>query len=186
MTKYLDVKDGDLLAAEPFMTGGPFKKSVILMCEHSRDEGSLGFIVNRGTQFRLDSLIKDFPDCDFPVFYGGPVATDTIHYIHRVGDLLEDSKLITSGIYWGGDFNKIKYLVQHGLIKSFDIKFFIGYSGWSPGQIYDELKDGTWIVTDTDVNYVFNTKPTTWTDVVESQGYTYKVIADMSDKLNFN
>lgn len=182
----LDLKEGNLLAAEPFMAGGPFKKSVILMCEHSRDEGSLGFILNRGTQFKIDTLIKDFPECDIPVFYGGPVATDTIHYIHRVGDLLENSREVYPGIFWGGDFTKLKVLIENGVINPFDIKFFIGYSGWSPGQIYDELESGSWIVADTDINFVFNTKPSTWSDVVETKGNSYKVIADMSDKINFN
>jgi putative transcriptional regulator len=182
----LDVKEGDLLAAEPFMIGGPFKKAVILMCEHSRDEGSLGFIINRGTQFKIDSLIQDFPECDIPVFYGGPVATDTIHYVHRVGALLDNSKEVYPGIFWGGDFEKLKFLIKTEVIKPYDIKFFIGYSGWSPGQIYDELETGSWIIAETDINYVFKSKPSTWSDVVESKGTSYKVIADMSDKINMN
>ena len=156
------------------------------MCDHSRDEGSLGFIINKGTSYQIDRLIDDFPECDFPVFYGGPVATDTIHYVHRLGDLIENSREVVDGVYWGGDFEKIKILIKEGVIQSYDIKFFIGYSGWSPGQIYEELESGSWLVTEADINYIFNTKPTTWTEVVESKGMTFKVIAAMVDKINMN
>lgn len=181
-----DVKEGDFLAAEPFMMDAPFKKTVILMCEHSRDEGSLGFIINKATQFKIYDLIKDFPDFDAPVFYGGPVGTDSIHYVHRLGDLLENSKEVAPGVFWGGDFNKLKFLIQNEVIKSFDIKFFIGYSGWSPGQIYEELNEGTWIVTPADINYIFNAKASTWADVIEAKGQTFKVIADFSDLISLN
>ncbi len=181
-----DIKQGNVIAAEPFMTGGPFKKSVVFICEHSRDEGSLGFIVNRGTNMTISELLSDLEGCDNAVFYGGPVANDTIHYLHRVGDLLPNSKEVIPGVFWGGDFDRLKVLLSNGVINPFDIKFFIGYSGWSPGQIYDELNEGSWIVAESDINYVFNSKPSTWADVIETKGESFKVMAEMSDKISMN
>ena len=60
---------------------------------------------------RVTELIEDFPDIEADVFFGGPVQTDTIHYIHTAGDLLDDSVQITNNVYWGGSFEKLKFLI---------------------------------------------------------------------------
>ncbi|MBL7792479.1 MAG: YqgE/AlgH family protein, partial [Saprospiraceae bacterium] len=128
-----EVKNGSLLIAEPFMLDPNFKRAAVLLCEHS-PEGSIGFILNKPLGMRIDELIEDFPEFDSEVFFGGPVQTDTIHYIHCVGDLLEESVKLTDGVYWGGDFEKLKFLISSQLILPQDIRFFLGYSGWSEGQ----------------------------------------------------
>ena len=136
MTKR-EIKTGSVLLAEPFMFDSNFKRSAILLCEHN-EEGSIGFILNKELDMQVDELIADFPSFDGKVFFGGPVQTDTIHYIHNVGNLLEDSVKVVPGVYWGGDFEKLKFLIQSDMIKPHNIRFFVGYSGWSDGQLGDE------------------------------------------------
>ncbi|MCL4153824.1 UNVERIFIED_CONTAM: hypothetical protein GTU68_050649, partial [Idotea baltica] len=84
-----------------------FHRGVVLLCEHHA-EGSLGFIINKPLEMSLNELVEDFPEIESPVYYGGPVGNDTLHYIHNVGELLPDSVEVAPGVYWGGDFHKLK------------------------------------------------------------------------------
>jgi putative transcriptional regulator len=121
------------------------------------------------------------------LFYGGPVATDTIHYIHNVGDLLEESVEVMSGLYWGGNFEKLKFLITSELITTKNIRFFVGYSGWSAGQLDEELKTGSWITSEMHPNYAFKSKPKgLWKQAMKNIGNTYTVIAQMPDSFILN
>ena len=108
---------------------------------------------------KINELIGDFPEFQAKVYYGGPVQTDTIHYIHNVGSLLDDSNEVCDGVYWGGDFEKLKFLISSKLVKPHNIRFFVGYSGWSDGQLRSEMGIGSWVVADMEPNYIFKTKP---------------------------
>jgi len=175
------VKKGRVLLAEPFMLDQNFKRAVILLCEHEMD-GSLGFILNKPLEMTVNELIADFPTFDAPAFYGGPVKTDTIHYIHNVGDLLEGSKRIARGVYWGGNFDQLKSLIKSGLIEPQDIRFFVGYSGWDFGQLAEEMKLRSWVVANMDVNYIFNSKiKKLWQNIMRNKGNAYSVIAQMPE-----
>ena len=163
-----------------------FKRSAVLLCEHN-EEGSLGFILNKRLEMRVDELIADFPEFDAEVFFGGPVQTDTIHYVHNVGELLEESMMVAEGVFWGGNFEKLKFLITSQLIKPENIRFFVGYSGWSEGQLLDELTYGSWVVAEMDTNYLFKSKPEDlWQQIMGNKGDTYSVIAQMPDDANWN
>jgi len=177
---------GKVLLAEPFMLDPNFKRSVIVLTEH-QSEGSVGFIINKKLDMQVSDLIPDFPDFNSPVYYGGPVQNNTIHYIHNVGDLLEDSLKVHPGVYWGGDFEKLKFLIGSKMIMSENIRFFLGYSGWSSGQLDSELVSGSWVTADMHANYLFNSKPTQlWQKVMNHKGNLYSVIAQMPEGVIWN
>lgn len=183
----MKAKTGDVLLAEPFMLDPHFKRGVVLLCDHTIEEGSVGFILNKPISSKVNELINDFPDFDAHIYYGGPVATDTIHYIHNVGDLLEESTEIISGVYWGGNFEKLKFLISSELIRPENIRFYVGYSGWSAGQLDEEIKTGSWVISDMHPNYAFKTKPKLlWKKVMKNKGETYTVIAQMPDSFILN
>jgi putative transcriptional regulator len=185
--KGIKITTGNLLIAEPFMQDPTFKRSVILLCEHTIEEGSIGFVLNKPINMNIDELVADFPEFESEVYYGGPVATDTIHFVHNVGNLLEDSVEVSRGIYWGGDFNKLKFLIESELIKSVNIRFFVGYSGWTSGQLNDELKYGSWVISDMHPNYLFKSKPSKlWKEVLHNKGENFSVIAQMPDSNSQN
>ncbi len=172
--------------SDPFMLDSNFKRSAILLCDH-RPESTVGFILNRPLGMKINQLVADFPEFNSEVFFGGPVATDTIHYVHNVGQMLDDSIKVMSGIYWGGDFKKLKFLIQSELIKPENIRFFVGYSGWSEGQLADELEIGSWFVTRMHANYLFKSKPKTlWKQITHNIGNNYTVIAQMPDPVCLN
>lgn len=180
------VTKGKVLVAEPFMLDPNFKRGVVLLCEHEK-EGSVGFILNKILDMQINELIADFPDFESSVYYGGPVQKDTIHYIHNVGQLLDDSTEVCPGVFWGGSFEKLKFLIESQLIESKNIRFFVGYSGWSEGQLDSELELGSWMLGEMHANYLFKNKPQTlWKKVLQNKGDTYSVIAQMPDALSFN
>ena len=180
------ISKGKILIAEPFMVDPNFKRSVVLMCEHE-EEGSLGFILNKSLDMKVNELIADFPEIDASVYYGGPVQTDTIHYIHNVGDVLDESMKVMNGVYWGGDFEKLKTLINSELVQPHNIRFFVGYSGWSYGQLKDEFELGSWLTENMDANYLFKIKPKTlWQKVLQDKGDAFSVIAQMPDSSSWN
>lgn len=177
---------GNVLVAEPFMIDPNFKRGVVLLCEHS-DQGSVGFVLNKKLDMEVTELLADFPEFDANVYFGGPVQTDTIHYIHRKGDLLEDSVEVINGVFWGGDFDKLKFLISTKMIGPKDIRFFVGYTGWSGGQLNQEMRLGSWVLAEMFPNYLFQTKPSDlWHQVMTHKGNAYSVIAQMPDAQNAN
>ncbi len=172
------VTQGKILIAQPFMDDSFFKRAVVGITEH-REDGTVGFILNKPVKAEIQELIPAITSEDsYDVFYGGPVATDTIHYIHTKGDILEESTAITKGLYWGGNFEKLIFLINTGVIRSREVRFYIGYSGWSGGQLDGELASGSWVVSDWFANYAFSSKSDKlWSETLTHKGNTYSVIA---------
>lgn len=181
------IATGNILLAEPFMIDPNFKRSVVLLCDHTKEEGTVGFVLNKNLGLKINELILEFPAFDTEVYYGGPVQTDSIHYIHNVGDILENSTPVVEGVWWGGDFEKLKFLISADLVQPHNIRFFVGYSGWSPGQLNKEMDHGSWVVTEMYANYLFKSEADSlWQQVMKNKGDRYEVIADMSDGVNWN
>ena len=180
------IRTGDVLLSEPFMLDSNFKRSAVLLCEHG-DEGSIGFILNKRLDMRVDELIAEFPEFEAPVYFGGPVQTDTIHYVHNVGDLLEDSRPVSRGVWWGGSFEKLKFLISSELITPQNIRFFVGYSGWSEFQLQEEMETKSWVIADMHPNYLFKSKPNElWGQIMSNKGDAYSVIATLPDTASHN
>jgi putative transcriptional regulator len=177
------VKSGKLLLAEPFMLDPNFRRAAVMVCEHSSEDGTVGFILNKPLNVKVSDLVTDIPDIESPVFFGGPVATDSIHFLHNVGELLEESVEVHRGVYWGGDFEKLKFLIQSKLVLAHNIRFFVGYSGWSPGQLTDEMEFNSWIISEMHANYLFKSKPgMLWKQAMYNIGDAYSVIAQMPEQ----
>ena len=81
---------GHLLLSEPFMPDPNFKRTVIMLCEHLEDGGTVGFILNKSLNVKVCDALVDFDAVTNDLFYGGPVAKDTLHYLHRYGDIIEE------------------------------------------------------------------------------------------------
>lgn len=174
-----DFKKGDLLLSQPFMLDGNFRRTVIFLTEFN-EEGAVGFIMNRPLGMKVEELIPEFPDFEGEAFFGGPVSTDTIHYVHRVGHLLEESMLIHDDLYWGGNYEQLKTLIGQKIISKEDIRFFVGYSGWTAGQLEGELELGSWLKGEMDANYLFNFPSSDlWKKVISDKGDIFEVIANI-------
>lgn len=179
--KTIEITKGKMLVSEPFMLDSHFKRSVVLICDHDKEDGTIGFVLNKSVDMKINDILASFPDFDANVYYGGPVATDTIHYIHRLGDEIPNSTKVMDGVWFGGDYEELKTLANMGLIESRDIRFFIGYTGWSGGQLKSEILTKSWFLAEGDVNFVFNKKyfKEMWSKVLQHEGGTKAVIGQI-------
>lgn len=175
---HIQIRQGDLLLSEPFMRDVHFKRTVILICEHN-DLGSAGLILNQPTNMAIADAIETFPNVDAPLFLGGPVETELLFYVHTLGDRLKGSKHIIDNIYWGGDFEQMKFLLDTKQAGKSDIRFFAGYSGWGPNQLKTEHKENSWIVTPATNTFVFEPDhKLLWKNVLCSMGKSFSTIAN--------
>ena len=147
------LKKGQLLIAEPSIIGDlSFTRSVILLADHN-PEGSVGFILNKPLQYTIKDLLPEISS-KFKIYNGGPVEQDNLYFIHNVPKLIPNSIEISNGIFWGGDFELTKDLINTGKITKKNIRFFLGYTGWDSQQLETEMKGKSWIVT----NNIFENK----------------------------
>lgn len=140
------LKKGNLLIAEPTIIGDlSFNRSVILLADYNT-EGSVGFIINKPLKYTIHDLIPDIA-ARFKIYNGGPVEQDNLYFIHNIPDLIPNSIEISNGIYWGGDFESTKELINKGAISNDNIRFFLGYTGWDENQLENEMESNSWIIT---------------------------------------
>ena len=138
---------GRVLISEPFLLDNYFKRSIILLTEHN-EEGSVGFVLNKPINIKVHEVIENFPRFNSIVSLGGPVNTNSLHFIHTLGDIIPDSVKVIHNIYWGGDFNVVERLIKSDNISNDQIRFFLGYSGWHANQLENELAENAWIISE--------------------------------------
>lgn len=174
---------GSLLVAKPTVDGDDFFcRSVILLMGHD-GEGSMGLVLNNDTTLTLDKVLQGELEnvelvSDTPVYLGGPVQPDMLFFVHTLGcEVIPESEEVVSGLYFGGNFEALKRYVDNGGEIEGKIKFIMGYSGWSAGQLQDEIDHGTWAVLD---NHDIDTLMTgsfmdTWRWAVKQFGSRYRL-----------
>ncbi len=135
---------GRILIAEPFLKGYYFSRSIVLLTEHGK-EGSMGLVLNKPLNLKISQIMKDVPFKDVTVYCGGPVSPDRLFYVHAIPGISDAAEVI-SGLYFGGNFDEIKTRLTIYPDNLDKIRFFIGYSGWSAGQLKDELNEDSWLV----------------------------------------
>jgi putative transcriptional regulator len=125
---------GSLLVAEPsILHDDSFNRSIILLTEHN-ENSSVGFILNRPLTYTVNDIIPEI-DCSFKIYQVGPVEQDNLYFIHKIPELIPNSIKVSENMYWGGNFESLKILLQEKEIKSTQIRFFLGYTGWSKIQL---------------------------------------------------
>jgi putative transcriptional regulator len=187
MLSPISAATGRLLISEPFMLDPNFKRSVILLTEYS-EEGAMGFILNHASEFLLGDLLPDLSYSEMPVFIGGPVANNTLHFIHCCPEKIEGGIEIGENIFLGGDFETVKELLTNYQLTSNEIRFFSGYSGWTPKQLDDEIKEDSWIVANklnAEIIFTHN-EENLWREVVISLGQRYAHIANFPENPALN
>jgi putative transcriptional regulator len=166
---------GRLLLSEPFMDDFYFGRSVVLLIEHN-PEGTFGLIMNKPVSEKFNDIVSDFPQFDATVYIGGPVQPDNMFILHTLGDQVEGCIEIMDGLFWGGDLESIKDQILLGKITSDQVRFYMGYSGWEPNQLDNELERNSWVVTKTSVSKLLNTKHSKmWSHFVSQLGSDYEL-----------
>jgi putative transcriptional regulator len=177
---------GKILISEPFLADSYFNRSIIYLTDHT-PQGSIGFILNKKLELQVSDAIEGFDGCDDNLNMGGPVAPDTLHYLHCLGDSIPKSVLVAENIFWGGDIDSIRELIRLKEIKQSQIRFFLGYSGWSAGQLERELKENSWVIAKVSSNIVLdNNGEDTWKRVLRSFKNKYRMWADFPESPDMN
>lgn len=181
-----DISGGTLLLSEPFMDDPFFKRSVCLVCSHTKDDGTFGFIVNKVTTNKVADLSEEMQGIDFDVFYGGPVNMDSLYYLHDNSTDIEGAKKIKEGVYWSGNFEQIKLQIQEGVLTNDNIRFFLGYSGWDKGQLRKEIIENSWIVSNEAVENIIVPSGQLWENTMKQMGGIYRLMAGFPQNPNMN
>ncbi len=169
---------GKILISEPFLPDPNFTRTVVLICEHN-EEGTFGLVLNKPSLLHLKDVMENISRKDHLLYIGGPVQQDTLHYIHRRGDI-DGAIAIAPGIFWGGNFEKMLLLLESGQADPKDFQFFLGYSGWGKTQLLDELAQNSWIVSDiVTPRQIFETAADSlWKQVLSEMGGKFKMFSN--------
>ena len=167
---------GVLLIADPFLKDPNFLRSVVFLCEH-KEEGSIGFVLNKLLHNTIDELIPELEGFEFPVYLGGPVQTDSLHFLHQYPNEIPGGQKVMDGVYWGGDFDILIQHIKSNTVNPNKIKFFIGYSGWEADQLNAEIDEKTWLTVKATRKLLFLKKVSdTWKDSLKHLGGDFKIL----------
>lgn len=169
---------GRVLISEPLLQDFYFRRSVVLLADHS-DEGTFGLILNKPVDVRFNDVIKGFPNFRAPLYLGGPVQTSNLYFIHTFGNQIGGSMKIQEGLYWGGDIEQVKEMMTLNQLTPNNIRFFIGYSGWVSKQLDRELDENSWVVSSASTEQLIMSNPENlWRDIVRTLGKDFALWAN--------
>jgi putative transcriptional regulator len=147
-----------LLLSMPQLTDPNFRQSVVLLCQHS-PEGSWGLVLNRPTN-RAATMVTDEGDAvsnGLEVWLGGPVELESgcilIDQMPEEGEALR----ICDGLFLSGSQAFLQRLMKTG--PAGRVRLLMGYAGWGPGQLEEELRQSAWLISDVALDIVFDTAP---------------------------
>lgn len=182
----LEPERGRILIAEPFLQGRYFKRSIVLLAEYSQ-KGAVGFVLNKPVHLTLSDVLVSFPTFEAEVFIGGPVDSNRIYFIHTLSHLIPQSIHIKDNLYWGGDFEILRQLIEQKRIHTSQIRFFAGYSGWDAGQLERELKEDSWMVSEMDVKTLMDVEnPNIWEKSLRNMGGKYRMWSNFPENPSLN
>ena len=173
---------GSLLVAHPNMADPNFRRTVLFISAHDPEDGALGIIINRPLEKRVADIVSETPPdrlADVPVFFGGPVNRNQLivaAFEWRKGEGLKLNQNL------GMDQVEEKYAESASSIYA-----FVGYAGWSAGQLEMEMEQQAWIVQKPSrSNLKPERLPKLWFDIMRGLGPWYKMLAAAPDDPSLN
>jgi putative transcriptional regulator len=179
---------GRLLVATPGLIDVNFFRTVVLLLEHN-DEGAAGVVLNRPTDAALgEGPLEEWEDlaADPPlVFFGGPVSPSAAVCLARTApDRQPDGWEPVIGGLGLVDIGREEAELR---LKLDRIRIFAGYAGWEPGQLEDEIEEGSWYVLDADPEDALSSQPGgLWRFVLKRQGGRLALVANFPTDPNMN
>jgi putative transcriptional regulator len=166
---------GSLLLAHPSMRDPNFRRSVVLMSVHNA-EGAMGVVLNRPLGRRLGEFSGDFalgPLASVPIFTGGPVQSEQL--VLAAWQAREDG----FRLHFGVEPDKAIQLLAE---EETHLRAFVGYSGWSAGQLENEIAHKTWVVADVPEDLLVQAQDEVmWRTVLGRVGAEWRLLADEPD-----
>ena len=163
---------GKLLVARRSLQDPNFTQTVILLVEHSDEEGTVGLILNRQTKIPLSRLSKELEGAkgrSEPLYLGGPVQTEGVMALVRSRAKLEEAKHVLADIYMISNKTGLEKTISSNSASS-SLRLYLGYAGWDSGQLEWEMGMDAWDVLPANAAVVFDAHPETlWSRLVEQQ-----------------
>lgn len=183
-----DPECGSQLIAEPLLDDGCFGRATVCIIDHSAENGTMGLVTNRLSQYKLHDIIDGIETREeIPVYVGGPVHHDRLYYLHTFGKDIAESVEVVPGLYVGGDFERVKELIAMGAVVEGNMRFFVGYSGWEKGQLRGELDRHEWAVGKVSCHDVLNLNENeAWREAVRQLGDRYRVWLNLPSEVSLN
>lgn len=179
----LTLGPGRLLISTPYFNDPFFNHSVVLLTDYE-EEHTAGLIINRQLPHNVYDVVNEIR-VDDPIYFGGPVLTEAVFLLHSFESCPEASRLLP-GVYVGYNPVLIAVIEQHA-IANLKSKFLLGYAGWSPGQLEDELRRNMWVVAPATQSLVFDTPADEiWHRAVQRLGKPYAHWLRIPKNISFN
>ncbi len=137
---------GQILVSEPFRSDECFNHGVMTVIDYLEEEGATAVVLNNRSEYMLGDLLDGIsPDVRIPVFCGGPTGQDRLFFIHTLGpEIIPEAREFAPGLYVGGSFDAAVQYLNSGYPTEGYIRFFVGYTNWTEGQLERELKAELW------------------------------------------
>lgn len=148
------IKAGFFLISNTTLDDPHFDKVVIYITEYN-EKGAMGFVTNKLFPRAFNELAEFNHSKSFPLYEGGPVENESLYFLHRLPSAINEGSFIADGIYMGGNFNQAVQYINNNSNAAPGIKLFIGYCGWDPGQLEEELAEGSWLLCTAAADTVF-------------------------------
>jgi len=152
---------GQLLLASSRLVDPNFARAVVLMVSHS-EEGSLGLVLNRPLEMTVkeacEQVLETTCDIEGPLYQGGP-CEGPLMVLHTQTPILKAEPEVVPGVHFTTDRERIESLLRAADITA---KYFVGYSGWGPGQLEAEIETGSWIRASACKAHIFDDKTDQW------------------------
>ncbi|HZH86865.1 MAG TPA: YqgE/AlgH family protein [Brumimicrobium sp.] len=180
-------RKGRVLIADPFTKDEYFGRSIVYICDHN-SEGTFGFVLTNYLDLNLSEVAKNFPNVSANISIGGPVQTENIFFLHTLGDRIPGSIEVDDGIFIGGDYDLITEQLSEGTIDNSKVRFFLGYSGWDPGQLDEEISRNNWIVAPVlnPMEIMDTSIPDIWQKFMKREGKKYDILSRAPIDFNDN
>ncbi|MBA2431384.1 MAG: YqgE/AlgH family protein [Chthoniobacterales bacterium] len=173
---------GSLLVAHPNMLDPNFRRSVLFISSHDPNDGAMGVILNRPLDKQVCDLVSETPPAgleEVPVFLGGPVGKN---------------QLMFAAFEWE-NANGLRLNHNVGVSEAHDIaeedptsiRAFVGYAGWTAGQLEAEMQQKAWILhRPTRAALTPDKLPKLWFEIMRGLGPWYKLLAAAPDDPSLN
>lgn len=171
---------GQLLLAHPGLRDPNFRRAVVLMSAHS-DEGAMGVVLNRPMGKKLGDLNGSFaygPLANIPVYLGGPVQEEQLLLI--AWQMRDDG----FRVHFGVEPEQAAQLLEE---TGTEMRAFVGYSGWSAGQLENEMEHNTWVSMPLPEDFLERLQNEgLWKQLIGNLGSDWKLLANEPDDLSLN
>ena len=165
---------GSLLVAHPSLLDPNFRRTIVFLSQHSTEEGAVGFVLNRPVDvFQQDN------NADIPVYFGGPVDAGSMMLASI--QWRENPSLVAFRTFGAVDGETDREGWENGL------RIFVGYSGWTAGQLEHEIERNSWIVVPPTRSLILMESPeTAWHEIMRNSGPFLRLLAEAPDDPTLN